>query len=159
MTYRIAYRLNDKATAWWAAAGVTMGARTKSITLERESGEVLASALFDNYRGCDVSLHVERDPAAGWVPPGYFYAVYAYAFLQLGVDRVTAPIPESRLRAIELATRVGFRYETRLARAVRVERVTEDLLIWVLWRDECRVLTARFRRDWLRLERKNAEVH
>lgn len=152
--WRIVYRPNTRAATWCAERGLSPGERTKIIALERDEATA-AVALYDNYRGSSIELHTEREPGA-WVPAGYFYAVYAYAFLQLEVERITAPIPESRARAIRLAEHVGFVLETRLSRAVRADGVTQDLLMYVMWREECRVLTRRFRTDWLRLEKSHA---
>jgi RimJ/RimL family protein N-acetyltransferase len=134
-SYRIVYGANERASAWLVSQDWQIGTKAHSIALERD-GELVAVCTFDDYRGSDIRIHAARAPEQRFLPRMYWYAVYAYPFVQLGCLRVTAPISSSNAAAISLVERVGFILEARLAKASR----GEDLLIFVLWREACRFL-------------------
>ena len=141
MTYRIVYGQNGRAAAWCVDQGWSMGDTSQSIALERD-GRLVAVALFDDYRGSDIRLHLARDPDQHFGPRAYIAAIWRYAFVQLPCVRVSGLINEKNAASIRLAEHAGFKYETRLSRAFR----GEDLLVFVMWKNQCKFLSDRYLR-------------
>ena len=118
----------------WAPEGRT------SVGLVHE-GEVLAGVVFEDFTGVSVFAHsAVKHPH---VPLRKFLvAVFYYAFVDLGVDKLIGMVPSYNERALKTNLRLGFHAE-----AV-IEGVFPhgDLFIMVMNRRDCKLLPAEYRK-------------
>lgn len=99
-----------------------------ALGIERD-GELVAAVCFDTLYDNSVCAHiVSRAPI---VPPELLRATAAYAYEQLGLDRLTFFTPESNAKALMLLEDMGAEFEGRMRRATK----QGDVLVHVLWRD------------------------
>lgn len=105
------------------------------IGLERDSALVAATA-FDGYNGAQILMHVRvDDPQA--VTREFIWFSFWYPFEQLKVRRVTGLVPKKNKAARSLDEHLGFKLEATLKAA----HPTGDLLVYRMFRDECRFLS------------------
>jgi hypothetical protein len=98
------------------------------------NANILAGVYFSNYDGANVVFDAAAEPKRRWLDRRGLWAVFHYAFKQLGCARVTTFVPESNTKAIKLNTQVGFVQEGRLERAAPGG---EAMLIFRMFADEC----------------------
>lgn len=99
-------------------------------------GELTAGAVFEHWTKNNIFAHCRID---GPAPKGFWFACMDYAFNQLRCSRLSAMVDSSNTRSTRLLSRLGFVLEALLDRAAADGG---DRLIFVLWRDKCRML------DW-----------
>jgi RimJ/RimL family protein N-acetyltransferase len=80
-------------------------------------------------------MHVAAEPGARWLVRDYLRACFAYPFLVCGVERVSGYVNESNTLARRFNQHLGFREEARLHGAAPDGG---DVLIFVMWKKECR---------------------
>ena len=104
-----------------------------AIGWERD-GVIVAGTSCENYNGNNMFGHQRIDS-----PPAreYWFAVADYIFRQCGVKRFTATVESDNKKAIRLNQKIGFEIEATLKDAGR----NGDLLVMVLWKENCRMLT------------------
>lgn len=95
--------------------------RLPSIDMERaqaigvadpKTGEIIAVAVFHNFRGHDVEIGFAAD-SPRWAQRGVVRAIFDYVFNQLGCDRLTTITAETNVRARRLDEGLGFVFEGR----------------------------------------------
>jgi RimJ/RimL family protein N-acetyltransferase len=101
-------------------------------------GELVAGVLFEGYNGKNLWMHVAAEPGKRWLHRDYLLAVFAYAFLICSVERVSAYVDASNLEARRFNEHLGFREEARLTGAAADGG---DVVLYVLWRCDCRFIT------------------
>lgn len=111
----------------------------KGIGLERD-GELIVVALYEGWSGSNIWMHAAKKPEAALTSRAFFAAAFHYPFVQLGCKRATAHVEESNVSANWIAKRLGFKPEARLAGAARNGG---DVIIYRLWREECRFVPPR----------------
>lgn len=107
----------------------------EAIGVERK-GELIAVAVFEHWNGPDIELHVAAIPGGRWLTREALKAVFRYAFVQLGVRRITSHIPETNRDSIRFNLHLGFTLEG----VKRHGWWDGDMLITGLLRSECRYL-------------------
>jgi hypothetical protein len=110
----------------WDARAQTIGQTTR--------GQLTAVAIFENFNTHDIEVSLAID---GRATPAFPKAVFRYVFTQLGCRRMTAMVPMSSARTIELATRLGFVLEG----CKRDATPAGDMLMFGLLRKECRYVS------------------
>lgn len=135
MTYRIVRGTNDQTATWGSHFGWEVGRRAASIALLKDE-ELAWVTAFDDYRGSDIQIHTAKAREQRFLPRAYVKAVFAYPFVELGCERLTAPVGAWNIQAVRFVQSCGFEYEASLSRASR----GHDLLFFVLWRDKCRFI-------------------
>lgn len=76
------------------------------------NGEIQAVAFFNNYRHNDKDIEFSMIAATPrWATPGNIRAILHYAFVQLGVERLTVHTAKSNKRARRILARMGARME------------------------------------------------
>lgn len=105
------------------------------IGVERE-GEIVGAAVFNNYTGADIHIHIVSNGKKNWITRELLWFVHYYAFNQAGVKRISGFIWESNKEAVELARRVGAELEARLVDAAD----DGDVLLFRITRDNCKWL-------------------
>jgi RimJ/RimL family protein N-acetyltransferase len=127
---RVVYEEDVRVGAWLdAQMGYSNGAVKASIGYERD-GELVAGVVFDNGTDNNVFAHIASTAEDG-VPLDLLRACYVYAFVQLGLQRVSLLVREDNLRCLHFIHKWGATLECRLARATKAC----DQLIYVLWRN------------------------
>lgn len=116
--------------------GLDHGERASAIGLERQ-GELVAGVLFDGLNPVNVWMHVAAVPGARWMTRDYLRAAFAYPFKVCGVQRISGYVDASNEPARRFDEHLGFRQEAVL-RGAAVDG--GDVLIYVMWRHQCRFL-------------------
>lgn len=110
-----------------------------AIGLEKD-GELIGGVVYDQYNGPNIFAHIAGKPGTRWLTRAFLHAMYHYPFIQLGVERITGPVSSVNLEAIRLDTHMGFVHEATLRRAAP----NGDLLLFVMWKENCRFLGERY---------------
>jgi RimJ/RimL family protein N-acetyltransferase len=82
-------------------------------------------------------MHVAAEKGRKWLQRDYLLAVFAYAFLICGVERVSGYVDASNTDARRFNEHLGFCEEARLIGAAADGG---DVLLYVMWKAECRFL-------------------
>lgn len=101
-------------------------------------GELVAGVLYEDWNEANIVCHIAGE--GNWATKGYLGVIFNYPFEQLKVRRITVPVCSTNLRCIALVTRMGFTIEARLSQATP----DGDLLLFVMFRHECRFLGGRY---------------
>lgn len=103
-----------------------------------KGGAISAGVVFNEYNGPSICMHVASDGSKRWLCREFLRVSFDYPFNQARVNRITSPVGEGNAPARKFIEHIGFTLETRL----RGAHPTGDLLVYVMWRDDCK---------WLRL--------
>jgi len=104
-----------------------------------KNGALIAGVVFNEYNGANICMHVASDGSKKWMAREYLWTCFDYPFNQAKVQRITGLVGEGNMNARSFDEHIGFRLETRL----RGAHPTGDLLVYCMWRDDCK---------WLRLK-------
>lgn len=118
--------------------GLEHGQRATAIGLERE-GKLTAGVLFDGLNPVNVWMHVAAEPGARWMTRDYLRAAFSYPFEVCQVQRISGYVDASNQAARRFNEHLGFRQEAAL-RGAAVDG--GDVLIYVMWRHQCRFIGA-----------------
>lgn len=78
--------------------------------IDPAKNEIIAAAVFHNYRGHDIQIGFCAD-SPRWAQRGVIRAVFHYPFVQLGCLRLTSIPAETNIRARKLNEGLGFKIE------------------------------------------------
>jgi len=106
----------------------------KGIGLERD-GKLIVVALYEGWSGPNIWMHAARVPGVTLTSRKFYTIAFDYPFNQLGCQRASAYVEEVNVAANRIARHLGFKPEARLAGAARAGG---DVIIYRMWRDECR---------------------
>jgi hypothetical protein len=107
--------------------------------LDRAGVELQIGVIYESYNGANVWMHVAALP--GTFPMRDFVSrCFSYAFDTLGVQRITGWVAAGNTPSRRLVEHLGFRLEATLQGA---EQDGDDALIYVMRREDCRVLRPR----------------
>jgi len=111
----------------------------KGIGLERD-GELIVVAVYEGWSGSNIWMHTAKAPGVTLTSRAFYAASFDYPFNQLKVKRASAYVEEVNVAANRIARHLGFKPEARLACA---GRSGGDVIIYRMWRDECRFILPR----------------
>ena len=113
-----------------------------------DTPRLVAGIWFEQFNGANMMMHVAADPdfRARWMTRELLWYTFHYPFIECGCRRVTGVISASNKEAIEFDERIGFRYEATLKDAAP----DGDMLVYVMFREDCRWLKLRDRIPHLR---------
>jgi len=114
----------------------------KGIGLER-GGELEAGVLYEGFNGQNVWMHVAAEPGSSWMTRGFLRYSFEYPFNEMGVKRVSGYVSEGNAASRRLVEHLGFKPEARLKQA---SEDGSDVIIYSMWRDDCRFLGERYGR-------------
>lgn len=135
----IAYTYGPHVVAWVQARGdVSDFGPAVGIGLVRH-GKLVAGVLYNGYTKGAICMHIATDETRCWLNRDYLWMCFHYPFVQLGCRRVTGLVDEHNLRARRFNEHLGFELETRMEGATS----DGDLLVYRLWKEDCRFLTLR----------------
>ena len=116
-------------TAWSAPMGIGL----------MEDGEMIAGVVYDYFNGRNICMHVAAVEGKRWMTREFLWYSFYYAFVELGVDRITGLVPESNMAARRFDEHLGFTLETRLKDA----HPEGDVLVYKMMKQDCRFLERR----------------
>ena len=106
----------------------------KGIVLRRD-GEIIAAALYVEFNGTNIFLHVAGSPGRPWLTREFMYWCFHYPFVQLGCKRMTAWIESNNAASIRFAEKTGWTREAVLAGA---GKDGVDAYVYRILREECK---------------------
>lgn len=112
-------------------------------------GELVAGVAYAEWNGPNVVCHIASDGSKRWATREYLWTIFDYPFRQVGAKRITVCVGEGNSASRRFVKHLGFTHEATLEGA----HPSGDLLVYRLWRRECRYLKepyATFRPDLLR---------
>jgi hypothetical protein len=120
-----------------AGAAGAMFNPASDIVIANVSGErLLGGVIFEGYTGASFSMHVAGF-APNWMSRDLMWAVFTYAFVQIGVKKLITTTPEDNLKSLALNERLGFKREAVIEDAFP----SGDAIIMSMRREDCRWLS------------------
>ena len=98
--------------------------------------QLVAGVAYTDFNSANVFMHVVGI-GKRWLRREFLRACFDYPFNRLKVARVTGAVAASNMAARRFDEHLGFTLETTLQGA----HPTGDLLVYVLWKKDCRWLT------------------
>ena len=112
-----------------------------------QDGALIAGVVFNEWNGVNINMHVASDGTRRWMTKELLWMVFDYAFNQAKVKRITGLVGEGNAVARAFDEHIGFRLETTLKSA----HPTGDLLVYAMFREDCRWLNIRKPKHELRM--------
>lgn len=109
-----------------------------AIGLERDK-QLIAGVLYEGINSQNAWMHVAAKPKTNWLTRAYLRACFVYPFVVCDLKRVSGYVDASNKAARRLDEHLGFREEARLQGAATDGG---DVILYVMWRNECRFLEA-----------------
>lgn len=73
-----------------------------------KGGKIVAGVVFERCNGFNVEVAIAATPGSGWADRRTMFQLFAYPFLQLGVQTVTVLVSMANVESLNLATKLGF---------------------------------------------------
>lgn len=118
--------------------GIAANDGMRAIGLRRD-GELVAGAVYEGFNGRNMWVHLAGLPGRHWLNRGFLQAGFSYPFEICGVDRLSGYVNASNADARRFDEHVGFQEEARLKGAAPDGG---DVILYVMWRQDCRFLGA-----------------
>lgn len=118
--------------------GLIVNSGMRAIGLRRD-GELVAGAVYEGFNGRNMWVHLAGLPGRSWLNRGFLQAGFHYPFVLCGVDRLSGYVDASNTDARRFDEHVGFQEEARLKGAAPDGG---DVILYVMWRHDCRFLGA-----------------
>lgn len=106
----------------------------KGIVLRRD-GEVIAAALYVEFNGVNVFVHLAGLPGRRWLNREFLYWALQYPFVQLGAKRITGWVESTNTDSIRFCEHIGCKREATLSGA---GQHGQDVYLYVLYQKDCR---------------------
>lgn len=103
----------------------------------RKRGELVAAVVYEGFNGRNMWAHIAGLPGSLWMTRTFLRLMFAYPFLGCGVERVSCYVEDGNVDSRRLAEHFGFTAEARLRGAAADGG---DVLIYVMWRNDCRFI-------------------
>lgn len=105
----------------------------------QEDGRLIGGVAYAEFNGVNIVCHVASDMTRRWMTKWYLWAIFDYPFNQANVNRITVCVGEGNAESRRFVTKLGFVLEATLKGA----HPTGDLLVYRMFKSECRFLTMR----------------
>lgn len=109
---------------------------SKALGIARD-GHIDAGIIFEDWNGRSVTVHIA---ARGRFTREFLWCVADYAYRQLGVTKLIAPVYSDNSRMIRMILRMGFVPEALIEDAAP----DGDILIFTMTKAQCRFLGSRY---------------
>lgn len=131
---------HDAAVADWVAAnlGITIAPPYAAIGVLDDGGRLAGGAVFTGWDGANIDVTVYGPRA---VSRAALRAAFAYVFVQLRCQRLTARCRRSNVVSRRFMERLGFKHEGTQRRYWGPTR-DHDAMLYGMTRDECRWIDA-----------------
>ena len=104
-----------------------------TIGLQRETGEIVAGVIYENWNKRSVVAHMA---ITGRLTRKFIGAIFRYAYEQCGVNKVILPVQSDNVKSNHFVKHLGFTEEARIREAAP----DGDIIIYSLAKSECRYL-------------------
>ena len=95
------------------AAGTFFNLEHDQCIARFEDGVLYGGVTYTGYSGCSIQGHMAGF-VPNWINRDFLWVAFHYPFVQLGVDRVFAQVPESNKRALEINMKLGFKLVAKI---------------------------------------------
>lgn len=102
-----------------------------------EDGELIAAVVFNMYTKASICMNVASDRSKNWLNRDFLFRAFAYPFIQLKCNRITALVRVDNLDAQRFDEHLGFKKEGLIRRA---SEDGTDMILYGMLREECRWL-------------------
>lgn len=135
---------NQHGLLMWAAQEIDNVERFKPDAKaigQMRNGLIAGVVVFDNFSPYDVNVHVASDGSKRWITKELVYEVFAYPFVQLGLNRITGLVAAKNEAALRFNLHFGLKVEGRCRNALP----DDDLIILGMIREECPYIPKEYR--------------
>jgi len=101
----------------------------------QENGRIVAGALYENYNGVNVFIHIAGE-GKHFLDNESLFVVFDYPFNQLKVKRITGMISHNNFIARRFAEKMGFQLEHTMKDAAP----DGHICIYRMFREDCKYL-------------------
>ena len=108
-----------------------------STTIGWVGEEIESVVWYEDYNKKSVTCHIYLGKGLN---KQYLDTIFDYPFVQLGVDKIIAPVISSNDKSVEFVKKLGFEEQARLLDVFP----TGDLLFFVMSKDKCKFLGERY---------------
>lgn len=108
-----------------------------STTIGWVGEEIESVVWYEDYNKKSVTCHIYLGKGLN---KQYLATIFDYPFIQLGVDKIIAPVISSNDKSVEFVKKLGFEEQARLLDVFP----TGDLLFFVMSKDKCKFLGERY---------------
>lgn len=115
------------------AGGVFSEETSTALGLQKETGEIVAGVIYENWNKRSVVAHMA---VTGRLTRTFIGAIFRYAFAQCGVNKVILPVSSGNTKSNRFVKHLGFTEEAR----IRDADPDGDIIIYSLAKSECRFL-------------------
>lgn len=125
----------DAEVAEWVSARIPHVDSFKdmaAIGVERR-GQLIGGVVFHEYRGNDIQMSCAATDKS-WLSEGVLRALFAYPFITLKCDRVSAFTPKGSTHTRQFLIRLGFIEEGNMRRGFQ----HDDCIIYGMLEEECK---------------------
>lgn len=102
-----------------------------------KDGEIVAGVWYEDFNPQSITTHIA---ISGALTKRFLSVIFDYPFMQLGVQKIIAPVLEDNADSIRLVTKMGFKEEARLNNV----HPLGDMLFFVMNKIDCKYLGARY---------------
>lgn len=118
------------------------GARALGVV---KGGRIVAGVTYERFNGANIEASIAAEPGVPWADRRVLHHIFAYPFLQLGVEAVTLLVALDNLPSLNLATKLGFH---QIAIVPFAAQGGAPLVVLQAYREQCR---------WLRHEQEGQQ--
>ena len=122
------------------AGGVFTPSHDHSFATFRD-GRIVGGFALCSYLVASMTIHAAGSDEK-WCSRDLLWMVFDYAFCQLGLHKLIAPVPSSNTRALKVDLQAGFIVEALITHAA----ADGDLMLLTMTREQCRWLAITPRR-------------
>lgn len=119
------------------AGGVFSETTSTALGLQKETGEIVAGVIYENWNKRSVVAHMA---VTGRLTRSFIGAIFRYAYNQCGVNKVILPVSSGNDKSNRFVKHLGFTEEAR----IRDADPQGDIIIYSLAKSECRFLGAQY---------------
>ena len=110
------------------------GSETVGLT---KDGEIVAGVWYEDYNSQSVVTHIA---ITGRLTRRFLNVIFDYPFVQLGVEKIIAPVLSNNFDSQSLVIKMGFKEETRLKNV----HPDGDMIFFVMNKTDCKYLGERY---------------
>jgi RimJ/RimL family protein N-acetyltransferase len=114
--------------------GIGRTEQMRGLCLRRD-GATIAAAIYDEYNGQNVFMHLAAEPGRKWLNRHFLHEAFKYPFLTLHAGRITLWVERRNIDCRRFVHHLGFTQEATLERAAPDGT---DVVIYRMFREDCR---------------------
>jgi RimJ/RimL family protein N-acetyltransferase len=104
------------------------------------AGALVAGVAYAEWNGPNIVCHIASDGTRRWLTREYLWTIFDYPFNQVKAKRITVCVGAGNSDSRRFVQHLGFRLEATL----RDAHPSGDLLIYAMFKERCKWITAAF---------------